>query len=83
MTFCPTLGAGWRLPSPAELETIVDQTKQSPPIDADAFPNTPSGFFWTSWPQAGMSGFAWYVAFLHGHCDTDRIDSTFYVRCVR
>jgi hypothetical protein len=82
--FCPTLGAGWRLPSPAELETIVDETKQSPTIDADAFPGTPSmnSFFWTSWQQAGMSGYAWYVAFLHGHSDTEPVDSTYFVRCV-
>jgi hypothetical protein len=82
MAFCPTLGTGWRLPSPTELPTIVDQNKQNPPIDADAFPNTPPDFFWTSWPQAGQSGYAWYVAFLHGHTDTDLITSKFSVRCV-
>jgi hypothetical protein len=83
MTFCPTLGMGWRLPSPAELETIVDETKQSPPIDVGAFPNTPSSFFWTSLPQVGNAGFAWYVAFIHGHLDTDLIDTPYFVRCVR
>jgi hypothetical protein len=85
LTFCPTLGVGWRLPSPAELETIVDQTKQSPAIDADAFPGTPikNSYFWTSWPQAGMSGNAWYVAFMHGHSDIEPVTSLYYVRCVR
>jgi hypothetical protein len=86
MTFCPALGTGWRLPSLTELQTIVDETKENPPIDGDAFPNTPgdmSSYFWTSSPQAGPSGFAWYVVFIHGHADTEPVTSAFWVRCVR
>jgi hypothetical protein len=88
MTTCSTRGAGWRLPSLTELQTIVDETKHDPPIDGVVFPQTPAGLFWTSSPQAGHPNFAWYVAFLHGHADTDDASSspttgnTFFVRCV-
>jgi len=89
MTFCPTLGPGWRLPSPTELQTIVDptqvdptQTPPRPPINGDAFPNTPVGFFWTSSPQAGNSGYAWYIAFIHGHAETEPVATDYWVRCV-
>jgi formylglycine-generating enzyme required for sulfatase activity len=66
-TYCAGLslsGSGWRLPTKAELESIVDfgrgassQTStpngRTPAIDPVAFPNTPADFFWTSSPHAG------------------------------
>jgi hypothetical protein len=81
--YCPTLGTGWRLPSLTELQTIVDERRHDPPIDDVAFPDTPVGFYWTSSPQAGTTDYAWYVAFLHGHADTDVVSNSFWVRCVR
>lgn len=87
MKYCPTLGAGWRVPSVTELQTIVDETKEKPSIDGDTFPNTPSAeadeFFWTSSAQAGGPNRAWYVIFYHGHADTQPIANTYFVRCVR
>jgi hypothetical protein len=81
LTSCPL---GWRLPSVNELQTIVDQNRQSPPIDPVAFPGTPSEDFWTSSAKAGdPTPRAWYVAFIHGHADTDLVSSNFWVRCVR
>jgi hypothetical protein len=86
-TYCSSLGAGWRLPGPAELESIVDLTKEYPPtapIDTDTFPGTPGAYFWTYAPAAGAPGYAWYVAFIHGHIDTTPVGSTTtFVRCVR
>jgi hypothetical protein len=88
-TYCPP---GWRLPTPNELETIVDETTQLPAIDSVAFPGTPSQPFWTSAPQAGaVDGgtptFAWYVNFFHGHMDVlpsnDTANNDWWVRCVR
>ena len=83
MTSC---APGWRLPSLTELQTIVDETRGGqgiPPIDGNAFLNTPLDYFWTSSPQAGDSQHAWYVAFIHGHADLNPITSKNYVRCVR
>jgi tRNA A-37 threonylcarbamoyl transferase component Bud32 len=84
-TFCPTLGTGWRLPSVTELTTIVDETKENPSIDGDAFPNTPAlaSYFWTSSPQVGNPLFAWYVTFIHGHADLEPVTTAYWVRCVR
>jgi hypothetical protein len=83
-TFCPnTLGAGWRLPSTAELESIVDLTTQDPAIDGNIFPDTPDAYFWTSAPQASDPSNSWYVAFVHGHVDTVPISQQLWVRCVR
>jgi hypothetical protein len=81
--FCPTLGTGWRLPSPAELESIVDLTQQDPAIDGSIFPDTPDAYFWTSAPQASDSNYAWYVAFVHGHVDVYDVGMKWWVRCVR
>ena len=39
-------GTGWRLPSAEEIQTINDFV-YSPRIDPIAFPDTPSGDFWT------------------------------------
>jgi hypothetical protein len=87
-TYCP---AGWRLPTPAEIATIVDETAESPSIDMLTFPGTPGEPFWTSLAQAvsadaGTSTFAWYLTFLHGHSDVypsnDPVNS-WWVRCVR
>jgi hypothetical protein len=70
--FCPT---GWRLPTPGELATIVDETRENPSIYMPAFPaDTPNEPFWTSFPQAGttdggVATSAWFLTFAHGHSD--------------
>jgi len=85
--YCSTLGTGWRLPGPAELESIVDLTKAYPPIvpiDGDTFPGTPAEYFWTYAPEANNTSYAWYVAFVHGHIDSTPVGRmNTFVRCVR
>ena len=41
------LGDGWRLPSKAELQSIVCKTCPSPKIDKAIFPNTDNAPYWT------------------------------------
>ncbi len=41
------LGEGWRLPSKAELKSIVCKECPSPKIDKDIFPNTDNAPYWT------------------------------------
>jgi hypothetical protein len=56
MAICPS---GWRVPSLTELQSIVDETKELPAIDSDAFPDVPmdtTSYFWTAQLQAGGSG---------------------------
>jgi hypothetical protein len=87
--YCAGLGAGWRLPSLTELQTIVDETKVSPSIDGTAFPSTPPGVFWTSSADAGNPGDptglpdAWYVDFNSGNADVVSDLFVLSVRCVR
>ena len=57
----------WRLPTRAELLTLVDDTRYSPAIDTDAFPNTPNTWFWTSTVYAGDKDYAWVVDFGYGY----------------
>lgn len=75
-------GAGWRLPTVFELQTIVDLSKANPAIDQTAFPDTPSTSFWSSLYTRDPS-IAWYVHFLDGHVYYEVVGSAFRVRCVR
>jgi len=57
----------WRLPTRAELLTLVDITRHEPAIDTAAFPDFPkSGWFWTSDLCAWSSASAWFVYFSYG-----------------
>ncbi|WP_057505395.1 DUF1566 domain-containing protein [Stenotrophomonas nitritireducens] len=73
----------WRLPTRAELLTLVDDTRCSPAIDTDAFPNTPSTWFWTSTVYAADDSYAWFVSFGYGYSYFDYRDGYLRVRAVR
>lgn len=86
MTYCanPGLpGAGWRLPSMKELQTIVDESSSNPAVDSSAFPNTPGEFFWASSPVAGAGSEAWGVYFDSGVTGGVGTFASGRVRCVR
>ena len=59
-------GGGFRLPTRAELLTLVDITKFDPAIDTEAFPNIKGGWFWSSDLCAWSSASAWLVSFSGG-----------------
>jgi hypothetical protein len=80
---CAARGAGWRLPSLTELQTIIDDTRTYPAIDGSVFPGTPRVVFWTSSPHAGSPEAAWYVDFFYGATDADVGSRLYQVRCVR
>ena len=75
----------WRLPTPHELLTIVDNSKYDPAINTTYFPSTPSQNFW------GYAGFTSYsgtymryeVNFENGNPHYTNAENTFFVRCVR
>lgn len=71
-TYCQNFVLGewsdWRLPTKIELESIVDDTKTSPSINEDAFPDTVvAGVYLTASQVAGFpQGFPWLVEFNRG-----------------
>ena len=79
----------WRLPTPQELLTIVDNSKESPAIDTTYFPNMPSPreFFWSSSTSDHINYIiidaAWIVTFGLGFTTVMNKSDSSYVRCVR
>lgn len=74
------------------MDTLLDNSVAypGPTIDSAWFPNTrdgnsaQSGSYWTSSPNASVSGYAWVVRFDYGYGLNNGLDSTAkYVRLVR
>jgi hypothetical protein len=84
--YCASLslvGAGWRLPTKAELESIVDVSRYNPAIDPVAFPSAPSTAFWSSSPTVDTAGYGWIVVFNDGDSTVSGPLVPRDVRCVR
>jgi hypothetical protein len=73
----------WGLPSRMELVSIVDETRQNPSIDEEAFPDTPLEWFWSASPLAGQAEQYWYVAFFDGDTHAASAEQLYWARCVR
>ncbi len=61
---------GWRLPSRMELVSLLDFGGLDPTIDLDAFPGTPSDFFWTASPVPFLNlayGVRFELGFIYDH----------------
>ena len=83
---CAALGAGWRMPTLKELQTIVDEgaaDEMPASIDISAFPDAPTTSFWTSSLFAGSEGLGWLVSFDGGNTYTMDVTSSASVRCVQ
>lgn len=73
----------WRLPSRQELLSLVDASRVSPAvIDADYFPHTQRGDYWSSGVKPLSGGYATRVAFAIGSTIDQPKDGAFYVRLV-
>jgi hypothetical protein len=73
----------WRLPSIAELESLVLSSSSSPAIDTTAFPDTPSNWYWTSTTFEPNPVDAWVVNFFNGNVYASQKTVTDHVRLVR
>ncbi len=73
----------WRLPTQAELLTLVHAGNQKPSIDTSFFPNTASVPYWSSTTYARIPGHAWGVHFGYGaaHAESKSVPNA--VRLVR
>lgn len=75
---------GWRVPSMAELLTLIDERATAAPlIDQAAFPNTPSEAFWSSSEFGNSPGMGWQVYFDAGNALYGLPTKLFRARCVR
>jgi YD repeat-containing protein len=57
----------WRLPTPAELQSLVDYGVTAPAIDSSWFPNTSINPYWSSVGVASDDSYAWVVYFFNGY----------------
>ena len=76
----------WRLPTRAELESIVDFGRTGPALNLTAFPSTPSStgsYWWTASPVARSTTSAWGINTHYGWADPLPLTGSAYVRCVR
>lgn len=77
------LGDGWRLPTRAELESIIDLSRHYPAIDLEKFPDTKSAPYWTGTPCAWNDKARWVVYFGYGFVQDYLQSSGACVRAVR
>ncbi len=73
----------WRLPTRAELLTLLDDTRHEPAIDVSAFPTCKSNWYWTGTPAAWDPSCAWIVLFDFGYASSLRRSYGAFVRAVR
>ncbi len=84
-TYCEELETGnmdnWRLPTKAELESLVDYNKTTPAINEN-FTCQPS-FYWSSIAHKGNIDYAWGVYCLDGADHWLHKSNNYYVRCIQ
>ncbi len=73
----------WRVPNRSELESILEERCNSPAINLAVFPATPSSYFWTSSPYAGLSHGAWSIDFGYGSVNATVKSGRIHARFVR
>lgn len=77
----------WRVPTPKELLSIVDVTRELPAADPDYFPDVPEAFIaWTSqkYVRDNSDGEkCWRVYFKFGKLNSSDCTQKYNVRCVR
>ncbi len=73
----------WRLPTIAELRSLVDYTDSTSPVLSDVFGPMYKDYFWTVTPSKQSQNDAWYVQMQHGFGYTTAVGTGWGTRCVR
>ena len=85
LSYCQGLslaGLTWRLPSQNELVSLAQINAGSPAINANYFPSTVSGLYWSSTTRPTSTTNAYRVSFSDGSTNTLLKTNAYYVRCV-
>jgi hypothetical protein len=72
---------GWRLPTMAELHTLVDERRAAPAMDPSFAPS--AEMVWSKTPYAGGTSVVWGMDFASGHTILRTDTDLGAVRCVR
>lgn len=75
-------GGGWRLPTLAELQTLVDKNF-NPKLNTIFFPEAYAYYYWSATSYSSNPNDAWGVDFKNGVTSSNGRPYTYYVRCVR
>ena len=73
----------WRLPTRAELDSLIDFGRSKPSLAPALFPKTSLDRYWTSVQNPGAPGEAWGVDFSIGYQSVELMSNPRAVRCVR
>jgi len=73
----------WRLPTLAELQTLVSGPYPCSPCIDPIVGLTQAGFYWTATPLASDPGYAWAVSFVVGSANFNNATALYYARAVR
>ena len=73
----------WRLPSAKELQSLVETGCFGPAINEARFPNTSTGYYWSSSSVAAYASGAWVVVFDYGGVYVSGRSGNYGVRLVR
>jgi hypothetical protein len=89
LNYCQGISDGgfsdWRLPNIKELSSLVDDTRNSPPIDKALFPNARQWKYWSSTTMSNYESYSWVGNFT-GIGDAvyeKKVGYRYYARCVR
>ena len=74
---------GWRVPSVAELTSLIDPSLPAPFVPATAFTGLQSSLYWSATSSADIPNRAWPVFFSVGDVNPSLKASSHYVWCVR
>ena len=73
----------WRLPTPQELRTLIEEQCSDPSINLEIFPNSPSDIYWASEIDSQQEVIPWFVSFRLGYAGIQKQQSMLMVRLVR
>ncbi|MEF3191465.1 MAG: DUF1566 domain-containing protein [Campylobacterales bacterium] len=82
-TYCQSLGTGWRLPTVAELYSLVDHTQFSPATDKNFFGDTIPRYYWSATTAGEFSNEAFVVGFKIGSVAASSQENESFVRCIK